>query len=88
MKTTSLIFSVTAKAKSSIFNRARSIPAAISIACFLFANPANAAVIINFDSLPGMIDVPGTVAPPMSQLSNQLISTTGAAFSSALALNR
>src|SRR5689334_10990789 len=54
---------------------------AVVIASFLSANAANAATItINFDSFPGMNFLGGAV-PLASQLSNQLVSTTGAVFS-------
>lgn len=42
-----------------------------------------ALVSIDFDSLPGMNNIPGTTVPLASQLSDQLLSTTGASFSSA-----
>ena len=51
----------------------------------LFYVPAEAApIIINFDSLSGMPNSPGTSVPVANRLSDQLVSTTGAVFSSAV----
>ncbi len=50
----------------------------------LVCAPAQAVTVINFDSLPGMPNNPGTIIPTANRLSNQLLSTTGARFASAV----
>jgi hypothetical protein len=52
------------------------------LAATLAAQPASA-ILITFDSLPAMPNNPGLAVPLASQLSNQLLATTGAVFSSA-----
>lgn len=54
------------------------IPAAFAMASV----PAQATTLINFDSLPGMANSPGSLVPVASRLSNQLLATSGVSFSS------
>lgn len=55
----------------------------VGILCCMSATFVNADIVtINFDELPGMENVPGTLVPGPSQLSDQLLAVTGARFSS------
>jgi PEP-CTERM motif-containing protein len=49
---------------------------------FMFSSAQASPVTIDFDSLPGMLNSPGTSVPLASQLSDQFLSTLGVSFSS------
>jgi len=61
----------------------RHLMPALLCGLLMLSSAQGAVTTIDFDSFPGMIDIPGSSVPLASQLSDQLLSTSGVSFQSA-----